>query len=77
MLDSGIVLADENSDDEFVLGGPGSDITISPGDSGISLVDPSDSGLSLDARANALIAIAAPEHRASLSAAWDELRRSA
>jgi excisionase family DNA binding protein len=49
VLDSGIVLADENSDDEFVLGGPGSDITLSPGDSGISLVDPSDSGLSLDA----------------------------
>jgi len=49
VLDSGITLADENSDDEFVLGGPGSDITISPGDSGISLVDPSDSGLSLDA----------------------------
>lgn len=36
--------------DELVLGGsgPGSDITISPGDSGISLVDPSDSGLSLE-----------------------------
>ncbi|HEY2839172.1 MAG TPA: helix-turn-helix domain-containing protein [Pirellulales bacterium] len=49
VLDSGIVLADENSDDEFVLGGPGSDITISSADSGISLVDPSDSGLSLDA----------------------------
>lgn len=49
VVDSGIVLADDNSDDEFVLGGPGSDITISPGDSGISLVDPSDSGLSLDA----------------------------
>jgi excisionase family DNA binding protein len=49
VLDSGIVLAEENSDDEFVLGGPGSDITLSPGDSGISLVDPSDSGLSLDA----------------------------
>lgn len=37
-------------DDELVLGGSGSgsDITISPGDSGISLVDPADSGLSLE-----------------------------
>lgn len=36
--------------DEFVLhaSGVGSDITISPGDSGISLLDPSDSGLSLE-----------------------------
>jgi hypothetical protein len=49
VVDSGITLADEHSDDDFVLGGPGSDITISPGDSGISLVDPADSGLSLDA----------------------------
>ncbi len=32
-------------------------------------------GLSLDARAQALIAIAAPEHRASLSTAWDAMRR--
>lgn len=48
-IDSGITLAEEHSDDDFVLGGPGSDITISPGDSGISLADPSDSGLSLDA----------------------------
>jgi excisionase family DNA binding protein len=38
------------SPDEEVLGGSGagSDITISPGDSGISLVDPADSGLSLE-----------------------------
>ncbi len=49
VVDSGITLGDEHSDDDFVLGGPGSDITISPGDSGISLVDPADSGLSLDA----------------------------
>ncbi|MGH7140076.1 MAG: hypothetical protein ACREHD_30425, partial [Pirellulales bacterium] len=28
--------------------GPGSDITISPGDSGINLIDPSDSGISLE-----------------------------
>ncbi len=32
-------------------------------------------GLSLDARAQALIGIAAPEHRAALSASWDEIRR--
>jgi len=32
--------------------------------------------LSLDARAQALIGIAAPEHRATLSRAWDEMRRS-
>jgi hypothetical protein len=50
VVDSGITLGDEHVDeDDFVLGGPGSDITISPGDSGISLVDPADSGLSLDA----------------------------
>jgi acyl-CoA hydrolase len=34
-------------------------------------------GLSLDARAHALIAIAAPEHRSSLSAAWSDIRRTA
>jgi acyl-CoA hydrolase len=34
-------------------------------------------GLSLDARAQALIAIAAPEHRNSLELAWSELRRGA
>jgi acyl-CoA hydrolase len=33
-------------------------------------------GLSLDARAQALIAIAAPEHRAALSNAWDTMRRA-
>jgi acyl-CoA hydrolase len=33
--------------------------------------------LSLDARAQALIAIAAPAHRATLSQAWDTLRRTA
>jgi len=32
-------------------------------------------GLSLDARAQALIGIAAPEHRATLAASWDALRR--
>jgi len=32
-------------------------------------------GLSLDRRAAALIAIAAPEHRASLAEAWDAIRR--
>jgi len=31
--------------------------------------------LSLEARAQALIGIAAPEHRAALSSAWDQLRR--
>ncbi len=35
VIDSGISLGDEHSDDDFVLGGPGSDITISPGDRGI------------------------------------------
>ena len=34
-------------------------------------------GLSLDARAQALIAIAAPEQRATLASAWDEIRRGA
>lgn len=34
-------------------------------------------GLSLDARAQALIAIAAPPHRDALSAAWDDIRRTA
>jgi len=34
-------------------------------------------GLSLDARAQALIAIAAPEHRAPLANAWDTIRRNA
>jgi acyl-CoA hydrolase len=34
-------------------------------------------GLSLDARAEALIAIAAPEHRDTLQAAWSALRRNA
>ena len=34
-------------------------------------------GLSLDARAQALIAIAAPEHRGRLSSAWDSIRRNA
>jgi acyl-CoA hydrolase len=33
-------------------------------------------GLGLDARAQALIAIAAPEHRAALSDAWDAMRRA-
>ena len=32
-------------------------------------------GLSLDARAQALIGIAAPEHRDALSDAWNEMRR--
>src|SRR5262249_15734248 len=48
--DSALDLASD--DDELVLGGsgPGSDVTLRPGDSGISLLDPaSDSGLSLDA----------------------------
>ena len=34
-------------------------------------------GLSIDARAEALIGIAAPEHRAGLQAAWEALRRTA
>lgn len=33
-------------------------------------------GLSIDARAQALIAIAAPEHRAALADAWDAIRRA-
>lgn len=33
-------------------------------------------GLSLGARAEALIAVAAPEHRAALAAAWDDIARS-
>ena len=33
--------------------------------------------LSLDARAQALIGIAAPEHRGHLSSAWDQIRRTA
>ncbi|MFN7165288.1 MAG: acetyl-CoA hydrolase/transferase C-terminal domain-containing protein, partial [Hyphomonas sp.] len=32
-------------------------------------------GLGLDARAHALIAIAAPAHRDALASAWDEMRR--
>lgn len=38
----------ESSSEELVLGGTGSDITLSPGDSGIQLVNPADSGLSLE-----------------------------
>ena len=38
----------ESSSEELVLGGSGSDITLSPGDSGIELVKPADSGLSLE-----------------------------
>ena len=34
-------------------------------------------GLSLDARAQALIGVAAPEHRGQLSSAWDQIRRTA
>lgn len=34
-------------------------------------------GLSLDARAQALIGIADPQHRAALSTAWDQIRRTA
>ena len=34
-------------------------------------------GLSLNARAQALIGIAAPEHRSMLSSAWDNIRRNA
>ena len=34
-------------------------------------------GLSLDGRAQALIGIAAPQYRAALAAAWDEIRRKA
>ena len=33
-------------------------------------------GLGLDARAAALIDIAAPDHRAALAAQWDTLRRT-
>jgi hypothetical protein len=40
---------DDDDDGALVLGeGSGSDITLSSGDSGISLVDPADSGLALD-----------------------------
>jgi excisionase family DNA binding protein len=47
---SDIDLGGAKSDDNLVLGGskPGSDVTLSSSDSGISLVDPSDSGLSLE-----------------------------
>lgn len=38
---------DAESDDEFVLEGTGSDVTLGAGDSGISLADPADSGISL------------------------------
>ncbi len=38
----------DDGDDELVLEGHGSDITMSAADSGIMLVDPADSGLSLD-----------------------------
>lgn len=43
---SSAVLSDDNEDD-FVLGGEGSDVTLSGADSGINLL-PSDSGLALD-----------------------------
>lgn len=47
--DSGINLSAVDDEDELVLHSPGSsDITLSPGDSGISLASPADSGLSLD-----------------------------
>ncbi len=41
---------DLGGDDDLVLGGSssGSDVTVRPGESGISLMDPSDSGLSLE-----------------------------
>lgn len=47
---SDIDLSGSKSDDNLVLAGskPGSDVTLSSSDSGISLVDPSDSGLSLE-----------------------------
>lgn len=49
---SGFTVSDssihESSSEELVLGGSGSDITLSPGDSGIQLVNPADSGLSLE-----------------------------
>jgi hypothetical protein len=48
-MESGIALGALDDDDELVLHSPGSsDITLSPGDSGISLGSPADSGLSLD-----------------------------
>lgn len=47
--DSNILAGALDDEDELVLHSPGSsDITLSPGDSGISLASPSDSGLSLD-----------------------------
>ncbi len=48
--ESSIDLGAPEGDDDHVLpaSASGSDITISPGDSGISLADPSDSGLSLE-----------------------------
>jgi len=45
---SAINLTGADEDDDFVLGGTGSDVTLSAGDSGISLLDPTDSGLSLE-----------------------------
>ena len=38
----------EDEDDDLVLSESGSDVTLSPGDSGINLISPSDSGLALD-----------------------------
>lgn len=66
---SAIQLGDDQSDDEFVLDSPGlgSDITRSPGDSGISLLDPSDSGLSLDVPMNLGAPPAAGESEFELS----------
>ncbi len=47
---SALDLSGEDDDGDLVLGGsgPGSDVTRSASDSGISLLDPSDSGLSLE-----------------------------
>ncbi len=47
-LSSGPVELVDDEDDEMVLGGGHSDITLSGGDSGINIVQPSDSGLELD-----------------------------
>jgi hypothetical protein len=71
---SAIQLGDDQSDDEFVLDSPGlgSDITRSPGDSGISLLDPSDSGLSLDVPINLGAPPAAGESEFELSGSSGE-----
>jgi len=46
--DSAIDLTGDDDDEDLVLGGTGSDVTIGASDSGISISDPADSGISLE-----------------------------